>query len=107
MSISDLCRTYQSARSSGSWDNWKKDVYQIATELERENHPNCKEFHTVAIALMMNDIPGYWAWLNKAIVVLVADSKAQLDLLPDLPNYDEMNNKDLVDKYEMNDTNYP
>ena len=106
MSISDLCRTYQSARSNGSWDNWKRDIYQIATELERENHPNYKEFHTVAIGLMMNDIPGYGPWLNKAIAALIVDSKAQLDPLPDLPDYDEMSSKDLVDKYEMNDTNY-
>ena len=85
----------------------KKDVYQIATKLERANHPNWKEFHTVAIALIMNDTPGYWAWLNKAIAALIADSKAQLDLLPDLPDYDEMKSKDLVDKFEMNDANYP
>ncbi|UJR36157.1 hypothetical protein I4U23_028891 [Adineta vaga] len=106
MSIRDLCQTYQSSTSKGDWNDWKKHLYQIATILEEENHSDSGNFRNVAYTLMMNDKPGYGSWLNKSIVKLINDSKARLDPLPDLLDYDEMSSKDLIDKYEFDDKNY-
>lgn len=103
MSIRDLCQVYQSPASSS---NWKKSLADIIAALQAENHPDQQIFHTVACTLMMNDRPGYWRWLDTEIIKLINDPTSRLDPLPDLPDYDEMSSKDLVDKYEMDDKNY-
>ena len=103
MSIRDLCQMYHSSASTGKW---KKTLGEIIVALEGENHPDQQHFRTAAYMLMMNDKPGYWSWLETAIVKLIDDPTARLDSLPDLLDYDELSSNDLVEKYERNDKNY-
>ncbi|CAF2387087.1 unnamed protein product [Rotaria sp. Silwood2] len=103
MSVRELCQAYCSL-SSGCW---KHSLSDIMNALKTEDHPDHQIFSTVACTLMMNDRPGYWHWLNNTITKLIDDPKSRLDLLPDLPEYEEMSSKDLLDKYEIGDENYP
>ena len=103
MSVRDQCQIYRS--SSNVY--WKHLLSDIITALQTENHPDQDFFSTVAWTLMMHDKPGYWRWLDLAITKLVDNPTARLEPPPDLPDYDEMSNKDLVNKYEINDENYP
>jgi hypothetical protein len=103
MSVRDQCQIYRS--SSNVY--WKHLLGDIITALQTENHPDQDFFSTVAWTLMMHDKPGYWRWLDLAITKLIDNPTARLEPPPDLPDYDEMSNKDLVNKYEVNDENYP
>ncbi|CAF0742738.1 unnamed protein product [Rotaria sordida] len=103
MSVRDRCQAYCSP-SSGYW---KHSLSDIMIALETEDHPDQQIFATVACTLMMNDRPGYWHWLENAIAKLIHDPKSRLEPLPDLPEYEEMSSKDLLDKYEIDDENYP
>lgn len=106
MSISELCQEYLSLTTSGNWDNWKTSLHNIGRELEANKHPDFEAFQGAACALMMNDKPGFWNWLHLSLTKLVKDSTSRLDSLPVLPDYDELSNKDLVEKFECNDGNY-
>jgi hypothetical protein len=103
MSVRDQCQNYRSLSNV----NWKHSLGDIILALKTENHPDQEIFSTVACTLMMHDKPGYWHWLDRAINKLIDDPMARLDLPLDLPDYDEMSDQDLIDKYEMNDENYP
>jgi hypothetical protein len=103
MSVRDCCQAYRSSSNK----NWKHSLGDIITALKAENHPDQERFSHVAITLMMNDKPGYWCWLDAAITKLINDPISRLDAPPDLLDYDQMSCKDLVDKYEINDENYP
>jgi len=103
MSVRDRCEIYRSS-SDG---NWKHLLLDIITALTTENHPDQESFSTVAWTLMMHDKPGYWRWLDIAIIKLINDPTSRLDPPPDLSDYDEMSCKDLVDKLESVDDNYP
>jgi hypothetical protein len=103
MSVRDCCQIYRSSTNV----YWKILLGDIIAALKTENHPDQEIFSTVACMLMMHDKPGYWRWLNLAITKLIDDPVSRLDQLPDLPDYDEMSDKDLVEKYEMDDENYP
>ncbi len=106
MSVSHLCQAYLSLTTSGNWENWKQNLFNIGMELEAKNHPDFELFSVAACALSMNDKPGYWNWLNATIPKLIEDSTSRLDPLPALPEYDELSSQDLVEKYESNDGNY-
>ncbi|CAF0924724.1 unnamed protein product [Rotaria sp. Silwood1] len=103
MSVRERCLAY----SSSSSGYWKHSLSDIISALKTEDHPDHQIFSTVACTLMMNDRPGYWHWLENAIAKLIDDPKSRLDPLPDLPEYEEMSNKELLDKYEVGDENYP
>jgi hypothetical protein len=103
MSVRDSCQIYRSS-SNGYWKSLLGD---IITALKTENHPDQEIFSTVACTLMMKDQPGYWRWLDIAITKLINDPISRLDPPADLPAYDEMSCKELVDKYEIDDENYP
>lgn len=106
MSIRELCQMYLTSTSNGNWNKWKHNLADISVELEANNHPDHQTFHSAAYTLMMNDKPGYWSWLDKAMTMLINDPTSRLDELPDLPDYDEMSIRDLVEKYESDDKNY-
>jgi hypothetical protein len=102
MSVRDLCQAYRS-RPPGVY--WKQSLGKIMEALKEENHPDQQAFSSVGCMLMMNDAPCYWRWLDMAITKLIDDPTARLDPVPDLPDYDQMSSKDLVDKYEIDDEN--
>lgn len=105
MSIVDQCKHYSSTTSNISW---KHRLGNIIEALKREAHPDHEIFSNVACILMMHNQPGYGCWLNRTIAKLIDDPKARLDLPPDLPDYGDMTDADLVEKYELNnDENYP
>ncbi len=103
MSVRDRCQIYRSS-SDGYWKTLLGD---IITALKTENHPDQQIFSNVAYTLMMNDKPGYSNWMDIAITKLIDDPMSRQDPPPELPDYDEMSGKDLIDKYEINDENYP
>ena len=103
MSVRDSCQIYRSSTNV----YWKHLLGDIIAALKNENHPDQEIFSSVACMLMMRDKPGYWHWLNLAITKLIDDPTSRLDQPPDLQDYDEMSDKDLVEKYEANDENYP
>jgi hypothetical protein len=103
MSVRDSCQIYQSSTNV----YWKTLLGDIIAALKNENHPDQEIFSSVACMLMMRDKPGYWHWLNLAIRKLIDDPTSRLDQPPDLPDYDEMSDKDLVEKYEINNEIYP
>jgi hypothetical protein len=103
MSVRVCCQIYRSSTNA----NWKHLLGDIIAALKTENHPDQEIFSNVAWTLMMRDKPGYWLWLNLAITKLIDDPVSRLDRPPDLSDYDEMSDKDLVEKYEIDDENYP
>jgi hypothetical protein len=103
MSVRECCQVYRSS----STRYWKNSLGDIITALKTENHPDQQTFSTVACTLISRDKPGYWRWLDTAITKLINDSLSRLDPPPDLTDYDDMSCKDLVDKYEIDDENYP
>ena len=104
MSVVDQCKNYRSALNI----YWKHRLGEIIEALKREAHPDQEIFSNVAITLMMHNKPGYSCWLNRVIDKLIDDPKARLDHPVDLPDYGEMTDPDLIEKYELNnDENYP
>ena len=104
MYVVDQCMHYRSASNV----YWKTLLGEIIEALKREEHPDQEIFSNVAWTLMMHDKPGYWAWLNQMIDRLINDPKARLEPSVDLPDYGEMSDADLFEKYKMNnDKNYP
>lgn len=104
MSVIDQCKHYRSASNV----YWKTLLGDIIEALKREGHPDQEIFSNVAWTLMMHDKPGYWDWLNRMIDRLINDPKARLEPPVDLPDYGEMSDAELIEKYEMNnDRNYP
>lgn len=106
MSIVELCRAYHASTSTGSGKNWKTILFELSTALEQAQHPQFEMFRTMAWTVAMSDKPGSWTWIRTAIDRLLVDPTAQFDALPELPDYEELSTKDLVDKYESNDVDY-
>lgn len=101
MSVRETCQKYYSAT------NWKHGLFDIINALKEEKHPDYEKFSIVAYTLTMIDEPGYWHWLDWSIKKLGEDPQALLNPIPNVESYANMSGRNLLEKYEANDPNYP